>query len=320
VLPILLMVLSLAEPQGPVLVDSSALTPETYARIDGTGLQTQLVMRLILDGFSLSAVPEKTRLHLVLSERDSQLVLSVPGCERTAEVSATGEDPADELHLEVAHKASALLRGCAELLPPEEKEEPKQLIVVPPPLLPPPPPPPAACPAPPPAPALSAPPTFRWSLGAGASALWRPSALDPLVSVAGAGAPDAGLGFEARAAFVVSRETAVRAQEWQLELGPTWSFPLAQAWTLSTGVLVGGVLHHYELSDSTRTGTLSMLVCSVPAALSWRWTDRLGLQLGVSAGVGGPVPLHVSRGETLWRRGSLRLEGGLQLFWHLPAS
>jgi hypothetical protein len=97
-----------------IAVDLSALAPSTFAEIDGSRLEKEVVVRLVQDGFAVVAPSEHPTITIRLVTSDDGLLLETrgPAPPLRRPVPRSDDDPA-EVRLEVAQKASDLAREAA---------------------------------------------------------------------------------------------------------------------------------------------------------------------------------------------------------------
>ncbi len=259
-----------------VALDLSTLEVTSFEALDGVALEKTATVRLVQEGFAVvatTAAPD-VLVSLSVTQTPRAIVLTGkgPGGASARSIAWAGEALL-ELHLEVTQKLVELTRVIA--------RAPEPVVV-------------------PLAPVIA---RRLWEFGAAGGVLVREGGVDGLgvvtfrrgdqlrlaVDLGVGGSRGVGLGvFEASVSAGVSY--ALRFDRWQLE----------------AGLVLGGLLHAWNLSGSTAGTRFSPLV-SVPIQLSFGLTPSLRLGLRVAPGWSGARE-HVSGDVALWTRGPLRLE------------
>jgi hypothetical protein len=148
--------------------------------------------------------------------------------------------------------------------------------------------------------------TWRLGAWAGAGVLARSGGVDPLALVkVDVGTPSR-FGGRLQGGLDFSNGPApLSIHEWQVQIGPTWSVPLAASTVFTTGLLAGILVHHFYY-DQVDNGSRLDWNFAAPAELSQRW-GRTTLGVGLLAGVSGPPRDHEISGDLAWHRGPLYL-------------
>jgi hypothetical protein len=128
-----------AEPARSVEVDLSSLNDNPTVKVDAPGLETQLVVRLLQEGFAVHPRGTPATLKMKITSAPPQLRVVATCGDRSREAAIVpGNESLAEIQLEVIQKAAELVRALME-----------QCLNAPPPPSPPPPPPQALEPKPP---------------------------------------------------------------------------------------------------------------------------------------------------------------------------
>ena len=324
VLYFLFFIPSLSQADAPIItvaMDGRAVSDEAYKKLGLLALQRKLALRLTQAGYGVVA-PEKGPAV--------RLLFSAPNADRlnleaqaTGSQGLTGEVPRGDgkeeiFHLEVIHRAVALVRRAARGLP-----KPKVG--------------PASRPASRPA---SVPVVGKgkgegegegkgkgrgkgggakpWTLelAGGAMAHFRPGGVDPMIRGSGRIGLWRDLGLRGNVGVSLSLPDDGVIVELAFQVGASWRFHLTKSLYLEPGVLVGVAQHIYHLDpDDGSYDNLSGLrwgfITNLTAELGWRLHERLALRLWVSPGACVPETPHLLGDADLWRRSWFRLEAGL---------
>ncbi|WP_241758179.1 hypothetical protein [Myxococcus landrumensis] len=294
-------------PAVSVSFDLRSLSEQDYRRWDGVELERKVALRLIQEGFAVVSPQSPAQLRLRAIRTPEGLGLEATGPRQRVEQGVrVGRGSLAELHLEVAQKLTEMTRVVA-VQPAEPEPEPPR------------PQPPAPVPEPvvvPPEDVAAAPRPSELDVSLGLGALWRRPGVDPhlLLSVRrGLGS----FGLDAEAGLGVSRDVALTVYEAQGGAFFSYRLPVTERLRLEPGVGAGLVFHSFRLKDawvSEPTGTQVSPAGWARMKLRWRFSEQFAAEARVALGLLRPVT-HVREGDTLWSRGSVRLETGAQLSW-----
>jgi hypothetical protein len=112
---------------------------------------------------------------------------------------------------------------------------------------------------------------------------------------------------------------AVAVFDVRAAMGLGYQFSLAERLQLEPGLAFGVVRHAYQVPDRFALARDGALVAPVGLARlrgRWAFAARFALELRLALALTRSIT-HVSQGERLWHRGSVRAETGLGLTWML---
>src|SRR5262249_34623124 len=181
---LVMLQIGMAAAAPTVAVDLAGLDSAAFDRLRGTALEQEIVVRLVQEGFAVVRREQAPEFVLTFSMRGDLLVIACDGPAGHLEsvVTRPFERGAD-VHLEIAQKAVDLVRMARR----------------------------AATPAVPPPPSpIEAASSTRLEALAGAEALWRSDAIDPLLRIGAAAVRASGLRFSMEAAWSHSTAPSLR--------------------------------------------------------------------------------------------------------------
>lgn len=271
-----------------VALDLSGLSEVEHRELDGVALEHRAVLRLLQEGFTVSApgaiaapiAGRSIAIVRVTLEGEGLRLSCADGTwrdERTVRWARGA--PLPELHWLVAQKVAELARSWRDGAEAAAATD------------------------------TGAPPA-AWRLGAGLGGRSRAGRADPAVTVAWA-REGAELHLEGRAQATWSREGPLSVQDLELLLGASRRWPLARRWSLSAALLAGPSVHRYSSSlagDPRPSGLRPGLAIESALGVALRASDALELGLRVAPGLAWPRISHTRAGEVLWRGGPHRLE------------
>jgi hypothetical protein len=291
-----------------VAFDLRGLSTEDYRRIDGLALERKVALRLVQEGFAVVASDREPDALVRASVVSGGLELLANGGGSSLRLTVAMRGPPAEWQLEVAHKVSEMARTLAL----EARVEPTRPD--PGPVATPPTPPSATEPRP--KPAISdgaAPSVARWEAGLGAGLVVREGGSDPLVGVMATSL----LGrLRLNLEVLGARSDGTGIEIWEGQGSVGLGFALVEgAVGVEVGLAGGAVMQHFSVPSrwaSERAGTRVSAALWAPLRARWAASRRLVLSLRPALGLS-RATAHTSEGESLWSRGSLRLEvvGGL---------
>lgn len=285
-------------------VDLSALSEESYRRLDGLLLERTCLLRLVQEGFAVVSIVGAPRVRILVNDLGDAVGLRAIGPTATLAREVRYHEGAggSELHLELAQKMVELARlTLRETVPVVTSVEP-----------------------PPP---VSASPSSSWRVqpSAGVDALLRLQGLDVAVRIGLVVAPDRGMGVAISSSLCPAQGIGMQVFEWQIQAGVIYRYSASERIELSGAFVAGALVHDYALADATAlspTGTVVDAVVSAPLSLSWRATSKLRLGVRIAPGFSSSARQHLrtTSGGTqiLWQRGPLRVEAGLFAGWEFP--
>ena len=320
---------SLADaPIVTVAMDAKEVADDAYKKLGLLTLQRKLALRLTQAGYGVVAPEKKPAVRLLFTASDGKLLkleARAAGSKGLAAEVPRGDGKEEIFHLEVIHRAVALVRRAARSLP---REAPR----------------PASLPASVPASAPTSVPAkgkgegkgegrgkgrgegegegalgprpWTLELAGGAMALFRPGGVDPMVRGSGRIGIWRGLGLRGNVGVSLSLPDDGVIVELAFQVGASWRFQLTRSLHLEPGLLVGVAQHIYDLDPNdgaydNLSGLRWGLITNLTAELGWRLHRRLALRLWVSPGAALPETPHLLGGADLWRRSWFRLEAGL---------
>jgi hypothetical protein len=284
-----------------VAVDFASLDERAYKRLDALALEERVVLRLAQEGFAVVARPAEPEILIRLRVLADRVVIedAAAPAERRREVKTTDEPVRELAHLEIAQKIVELARASRASLPPPA---PAPVVAV-------------AAPAPPVE-------VSSVELAAGGGGLLRPGGTDAQLFVDSRVGPARGPGFRIATLYTTASGGGVSAFEMELQAGAGYRVHLGRWLDLEAALLLGGLLHSYSVDDalagSSPSGTRLDVLGSLPLLLTaWGPRRSFGFELRIAPGASGRTREHTLEGQTLWRRGALRVETGAALVFHL---
>jgi hypothetical protein len=287
-----------------VAVDFAALDEAAYKRLDALALEERVVLRLAQEGFAVvarPAVPEILIRLRVLADRVVIEDAAAPAA-RHREVKTTDEPVRELAHLEIAQKIVELARASRASLPPPAAAPPAPALG-------------QAAPAPPHEPSAI-------ELAAGGGGLLRPGGTDVQLFTDERIGPARGLGFRMATLFTSASGGGVSVLEVELQAGAGYRLPVTHWLDVEGALLLGGFVHSYTVEGAaavaSATGTRLDPLGSLPLLLTaWSPHRSFGLELRIAPGLTMRTREHTLEGQTLWRRGALRVEAGAAVVWRL---
>ena len=280
-----------------VAVDVSQLDQQTYDRIDALRLEKRVVVRLVQEGFAVVAVGEAPHVRITYVAKGTLLItVSVDSTHRDRSVAFADTSDLDALHLEIAQKTVELVR---------QMPKPANRTAITPPVL--------ATRSPQ---SLPKPP---------ASAKHRSLALEAVVGTVWRGNADAYLGVGVahplKSAFAITATLAlipasameIDVLEWEAQFGVAWIPVQTQYWSISLGVRLGALVHHF--SRTGESGTRADVLVTTPVTLHRSLFRHFATAIRVAPGFTEESREHTHAGAQLWRRSNARLEVMAQLQW-----
>jgi hypothetical protein len=297
-----------------IAFDLRGLSTEDYRRIDGLGLERKVALRLVQEGFAVVASDREPDAIVRASVVPEGLELRANSGTSSLRLTVAMDGPAAEWQLEVAHKVSEMARTLAltKRVEPEPSSAPTHEA--------PPMPAPITSTRPRAPPAASVPegstrPEARWEVGLGAGVVVREGGSDPLVGVTAISSLGR-LRLHLEVLGASSQGTGIEIWEGQGSAGVGFAL-VDGAVGVELGLAAGAVIQHFSLASrwaTERAGTRASPAFWVPLYARWAASRHLVLSVRPAAGLS-RSPAHASEGETLWSRGSVRLELVGALAW-----
>jgi len=297
---------ALAAGKPTVGVDLTTLEIKTYEELDGLSLEKRMVLRLVQEGFAAVTPAQGPDVLVTIRRTPEGLRIEARGPlgarERTIPLRG---DPLEELHLEIVHRVLGLVRlSLAPMTPPTSPSSTSVVAGAPTERL--------------PRDRVPREKRRRWRMepSAGVDALWRSSGPDLLVRLGFRLGQSPGLGGHLSLGLSPSSGEGIDVQEWQVQAGVGYRLALSARFDLEGGVLLGVVVHRYDvnLPDARDAGSaVTDFLGALPVVLTYCPFSHVGIALRVAPGVAGASQRHLLNSRVLWERGSLRLETGLAL-------
>ena len=299
-------------------MDPKDVADPAYKELGLLALQRKLALRLTQAGYGVVAPHKAPRVRLLFSTSRTGLRLTVlaPGSANLFRDVARGKGKLETFHLEVIHRAVALVRQAEGNLPPTPVSKPAPASL------------PASKPASKPANRPASKPanphthtsasnsqrsaTWSLELAAGAMALYRPRGIDPMIRGSSRIGIWRGLGIRGTVGVSLSLPEDLVIVELAFQGGLSWRFDLTRSLYLEPGLLAGFSQHIYHMDGASDPSGLRWgFIANLSLELGWRLHERVALRLWVSPGANLPTYPHELDGAEVWSRSWFRLEGGL---------
>lgn len=302
----LLLFCSEAAAQRPtVALDLRGLDSAAYRRLDAVALESRSVLRLVQEGFAVVGPDASPDLTIRLTVTSSTLRIETPVARRSVTL---GDEPARELHFEIAQKIVELARDSFRARADRGVPDAGVAVVAPSAPVPD----AALLPAPEPARSLKT----EASLGGGG--LIRSLGVDPRAQLDVRLPLGEHLAIDLLIAISTSSGPGISVLEPELLAGVGYRIYLSERWSLEPRVLAGASLHVYSLDDLTAVdlaGSRGDFLMAFPFTLGWNPIGQLSLGLHVAPGFSTRTREHFRRGISIWRRDAFRLGFGATAGW-----
>jgi hypothetical protein len=266
-----------------VAVDLSGLEETGSPHLDREALESQLVLRLVQEGFAVVPSVAPAALHVTLRSTPDGLRIEAHGRGLTEArlLAPPGEQvEAEEVPRDVVAQTLSAIRAVL---------------------------------APPAAPAAFSPTARRLTMSLGASALWR-STVDPLISLGVRVGRRYGFGFIGELAAAPSVGPNISVDEVGVSGGASYRWPLRPSVDLEVGARAGLWAGFYELTDasaSNPSGSTNAFLFDAPVELLTWMSPRTAWSLKLCPGFVTEHVLRFDAGQLVWSRSAFHLAVGM---------